>query len=555
MPPDAELEQPPRLAIATSVRCHRGVRWLLYVFVFVTTFGYRFLFLGRGFSNDQFLYITSGWRILSGEWPTRDWFDPGTPLMFLASAGAQYAFGQTLFAEAMLVSAAFALGAVLTAVVVFELVGSVSITMVATLLEVVAAPRGYGYPKVLVYALAFLVYDRYLKRPTDGRMVAMAATIVVAFLFRHDHGLLVGIGAAATIMLEPTADVLSARLRRLALLALVTMALASPYLVYVEVHGGLAAYVRDGIDFSGKQAQWYPWPRIIGDARPLLSALVYALYAFPLAVIAVLAFTKNLTTRNPQAAAILPVVAVALPMNITFIRDPLPVRLSDPIVPAVVLGAWLLHRAINSRTHRGLMIGVTAVASVVFSAAVFDAGDGVRAGVSITELAAEWREVPETIQNLAMELKAGPEHQMPSDAAVALVPFYRYLERCTSVDDRLILAGFLPDVPFFAKRPFAAGQLYLTTFPASPRTDGVALARLRRQRATFALTTSDSAPEFNGGFPQVADYVRRRYVLLTSVRAAENYDVRIMVDGSAQAIGTDAETGWPCFQRPTAVTP
>jgi hypothetical protein len=465
-------------------------------------------------------------------------------------------FGQTLMAEAVLVCAGFALGAVLTTAVLIELVGSVGIAACAVVLEVLAAPREYGYPKVLVYALAFFVYGRYLKRATNTRLVALAATVVVAVLFRHDHGLLVGIGAATAVMLKPTADDFTSRVRRLSFLALATLALVSPYLLFVQLNGGIGSYLQNTVDFS-QNNEWSTWPRIIGDIQPLQSALFYELYALPLAAVVVLYLSRGLNGSDRQVAAIGSIVAVALPMNATFIRAPLSARLPDAIVPAVVLGAWLLCRAIGTRRRRGLALSAAAAGTVLFSASVFDVGSS-GLGRPIASLVTGWRNVPAEIRDISAELHAGPERQIPSRAGRALVPFYRYLERCTSADDRLVLAGFLPDVSFFAKRPFAAGQMYLASFPANPKADGVALARLQRQRATFALANSDSKALFEGRFPKVADYVRHRYVPLTSVRAADNLEVQILVNSSAQPVATDPETGWPCFlpsAADTAVTP
>ena len=58
----------------------------------------------EGFSNDHFQYLAAAQQMLLGEWPTRDFADPGMPLMYAASAAAQIVFGRSLFAEAMLIA-------------------------------------------------------------------------------------------------------------------------------------------------------------------------------------------------------------------------------------------------------------------------------------------------------------------------------------------------------------------------------------------------------------------------------------------------------------------
>ena len=75
-----------------------------------------FRFLGTPeFDNDHFVQLTAAQQMLFGEWPTRDFIDIGRPLQIVASAAAQRLIGHNLFAEALLVSAAFGIAAAVTA--------------------------------------------------------------------------------------------------------------------------------------------------------------------------------------------------------------------------------------------------------------------------------------------------------------------------------------------------------------------------------------------------------------------------------------------------------
>jgi hypothetical protein len=58
----------------------------VYTALFALAAGFRFLALKNGFVNDHFVYISGGRQMLFGEWPTRDWIDPGLPLMFGADS-------------------------------------------------------------------------------------------------------------------------------------------------------------------------------------------------------------------------------------------------------------------------------------------------------------------------------------------------------------------------------------------------------------------------------------------------------------------------------------
>ena len=121
-------------------------RWPLIVsaLLFAIMAAFRFLALKSGFVNDHFVYITGGRQMLFGEWPTRDWIDPGLPLMFAASAFAQKVFGPTLFAEAMLVSVAFGVAAACTAAGVRQLTASMALGLVAAIIEVAVFPLDPG---------------------------------------------------------------------------------------------------------------------------------------------------------------------------------------------------------------------------------------------------------------------------------------------------------------------------------------------------------------------------------------------------------------------------
>ena len=525
------------------------MRAALYLAVFVVTVAFRYMLLGDGFPNDHYVYITGGWQMLFGEWPTRDWVDPGLPLMFLASAGSQALFGQTLFAEAVLVSLAFGLGAVLTLATVSELTGSLSLAVLASVLEVAIVPRTYGYPKILIYAAAFLTFVRYIHRPDTRRLVWMGVVLAIAFLFRHDHGLFLGIGAALTVLLTPDGTPWTAKLRRATLLAVGAGILVAPYLVYVQVEGGLWTYLQTGIEFSRREAarQWHVWPYVFGDPRPLRSALVYELHALPALAVVVLMLVRQHRDWARWAAAVVPLAIVAVAINVNFIRDPLETRLPDAIVPGVVLGAWLCARAMSAQ-RRGLMLTVCAAGLVLFSWSVAQAGNTLDA-VRRLDLVANWNHVP-TLLRLRTETLLAPraERQLPARTTLALVPFLEYVDRCTTSEHRLIVGGYMVDVPFFAKRRFAGGQQYFGgSFAGTPDSERRVLFRLRSQVVPFALLPSDYDTAFERDWPVVSGYLATRYRLLTNVEVTDETTVRVLVDSAVTPTGTDADTGWPCF--------
>jgi len=526
----------------------------VYVALFALAAAFRFLALKNGFVNDHFVYISGGRQMLFGEWPTRDWIDPGLPLMFGASALAQLIFGSTLFAEAMLVSIAFGLAAAFTAAAVRQLTGSMALAILAALFEIAVFPRTYSYPKIVAYAFEFWLYGRYLVRPDMKRLFAMAAGVAIAFMFRHDHGVFLGAGGVLTILLAResapgTASPWKPSLRVAATFAAFVAVLVLPYLVYVQAYAGLWVYVRTGVEFSQREVsrQWHVWPRVFGDVRPLESALVYELYVLPLVALAILIVGRKREEARAVTARIAPLAVVALLVDFSFIREPLGTRLADPIVPAVMLGAWLLSRAFSVSPMRALTVPLALAFTGLMGASVLAVGytyeEIDRAG-----LLGHRQDIPRRFVERTADLRARfTDYQLPTPAARRLVPFFQYVSRCTSPDDRLLVGGFMVEVPFYSQRLFAAGQEYFGGYFGSDANERFVFDRLQRQSVPFALIPSDYQAEFDKHFPLVAAYVQARYAPLADVRLDDEQTIHILVSRDMPAAARDPETGWPCF--------
>src|SRR5262245_650713 len=157
-----------------------GFLWMAVLLI--VTAAFRFLALKNGFPNDHFLHLASAQQMSYGEWPTRDFVDPGQPLMIVSSALAQAVLGRTLFAEGVFVSLAFGAAAALTFAAVRRMTGSTWLALLAAALEVAAFPRTYGYPKMLVYAFGFWCFAWYVDMPSRARLVLVAASIAAGFL-------------------------------------------------------------------------------------------------------------------------------------------------------------------------------------------------------------------------------------------------------------------------------------------------------------------------------------------------------------------------------------
>jgi hypothetical protein len=231
-------------------------------------------------TNDNFMHLALARQVLGGEVPVRDFFDSGIPLMYLLSALAEQVVGYRLLSEALLVGGLSAVSAYLVYRCTWELTASRTAAVLAALLLVLAAPRGYSYPKLIVYAGAAALWWGYVRAPGTRRLVALGLWTALAFYWRPDHGVYVAVGVVlATVAAQgPT---------RLAATATATaggvaLILVLPFLVFVQVQMGLLAYVQTGY-LQGqyehvKERHAVPdWPlRGPGDLVRLAAAEAYA---------------------------------------------------------------------------------------------------------------------------------------------------------------------------------------------------------------------------------------------------------------------------------------
>jgi len=214
-----------------------------------------------------------------------------------------------------------------------------------------------------------------------------------------------------------------------------------------------------------------------------------------------------------------------------------------------VLGAWLLSRAFARSSPRLVTAPLALAFAVLMGASVLAVGSTYDE-IDRADLRSDWGGVPERLVHQADALRARfTDQELPTQTTRRLIPFFNYLDRCSTPDDRLLIGGFLVEVPFYAQRLFAAGQENFGGYQGSDASERFAYERLQRQRVPFALVPGgDELKDFSDRFPLIAGYVRTRYAPLTDVRVDEEQVVHIFVNREMPAAARDAETGWPCFR-------
>jgi len=236
--------------------------------VAVLTFAYRYLSFER-FPNDHFVVLSRAQQVLMGALPVRDYSEYQAPLAVMASAWAQIAFGPGLHSELLLVCGAFALASAAAYLVTASVSGSVGVGMACALILTAATPVTYAYPKVLPYVLTFGAAWLYARKPRVGRLWLLAAAVVFGGLLRHDHAIVLGAGAGVAVFVAHRETV--PRLRAVAHLALAGLALAAPYILWVQRYEGVANYVAANVDAAsteGRNTAWSPVPLETDESRP-----------------------------------------------------------------------------------------------------------------------------------------------------------------------------------------------------------------------------------------------------------------------------------------------
>jgi hypothetical protein len=229
------------------------------------------------FPNDHYVHLARAQAMLAGDLPIRDYTEEGVPLTVALSALAQRVLGPAPFAEFVLVLVSFSVAAAVTFWAARQLTASRVLGLLAALAQVVAFPRSYGHPKIVIYPVLFLLAWAYLRKPTRGRLAFLGAWTAIAFLLRHDHGVYSAIGGVTAVAAAHWPERWTFLARRIAAYGGMALLFAAPYFVYVQYHLGVVNYFKVGVAISGSEASrasrvWPTFHRL--RSGPLLTRAV-----------------------------------------------------------------------------------------------------------------------------------------------------------------------------------------------------------------------------------------------------------------------------------------
>ena len=531
-----------------------------------------------GLSDDHYFYLTRGWQLLFGEFPDRDFVDPGAPLTFVLAALTQLIGGRGTWSEIVFCVTALSVSTSLTFWSARRASGSVIIGTLAALFQAVLLPRYYNYPKVLIYAVAFPALWSYVDEPTTKKRVWLAVLTITALLFRHDHGLFVGLACLATILLQAHVGWL-ARVKHLVAYILLTVACALPYLGWLQLNGGVITHVQTANSYSQRDraraplllpvfavtpqpdeepvdddADW--WQRGIFEQanRNYEPWLFWLLLSLPL--VTLVSQIGAVESRNdwPHARQkLLVAAALALILFWGFIRGNLIVRFGDVGVPSAILAAWLLRAAIRSLgAGKGFVarVAVAVVTLAAVGATVFVLLPPVRdrlelAGMTDRPLGAvdKARTMTARLVTWPLESWASPDDRGPTRLAF-------YVRDCTAADDRVFVSPYMAQVHALAERPFPGGHADLRPgFYDTVADQRLALLRLTRQRVALAVMPGGrDYDNVEKEMPRIHAWLRTEFREHGDVELGDGSEVKLFVRRDRVARGTYRDTGWPCLK-------
>lgn len=533
-------------------------------------FGFRLVTL-RDLTNDHYMHLAWAQQLLFGELPGRDFVDPGMPLMYTLSAFVQHVWPGP-FSEGVLTCILLAGAASATFLVVAELTGSLAFAVAAALFQIAMAPRLYSYPKILVPAVALLLIQHYLRRPSRIGLVWLAAWTGVAVLLRHDLGVYAAGGIGAALLVAHGTD-WRQMLRVMGEYAVALVALMSPYVLFIVWSEGVGEHLHEAIEFAKGEAHQrfiappaFPfWSDVDATSWTGMDAAVflfYAAHALAILCLVLLARSKDRPTgREPVAAA---GFAMLLMYLLVVLRHPIDSRIQDVAALLAINGAWALaeswHRATVAtsggpppslvRRFVPLFVAVLVVGGGLINTWILS---DVPNRVKETRVAEGLGTIRRTIEVVKETGTIWPwERFWPAGELPAAV---RYLNACTRPDDAVLLTWAAPEYYFFAKRRFAAGHaLFLPPDAFTGAHDQARmLERIRGERIPVVLINEGRNDEFAKAYPAVERHVRDAYVPVGKFIIRDGSLITVAISRDLKATGSYDPEGWPCgFERRAA---
>ena len=477
--------------------------------------------------------------LLSGDGIYREFFEPGVPAASYTAAAAQILSGHRLIGEFirqwLFILAAFAVAAHL-GLRLSRSAAAVAAMMSIALLILAVTPI-YHHDKLFFFPLMVWACWRYIDRPSVQRAAITGCVTAVAFLFRHDYGVYLGIGSVGAFVLArvavPEAREMRATIHDAVAYVGAVLIVLSPWLVAVETREGLVAYARSRADlFEGTPGIAYASLLHINPIRTFKGDAIVWVQQMALLVPIALCLTglrhiwRAEHPTNPGwhegcrllfAGGFLAVIDVAL------LRQPSYVVVIAPVT-AALSARLLVSPSPAVRASVGALAALTLIAALSWMK-----GNPLYDVYKPSQLS--WS-VQKTFGRL---IAYPPDYEY--------LPF-EYLRECTAPGDHILITGLTPPhVSYYAQRPMAGGHLrWRRGWRSDPAHEAQSLALLQRQSVPIAFSTADPVLDTFTSYPHIRAYLEKYYAPVAGTKGF------IIVDTRRRPTGTFGPQKFPCFR-------
>jgi hypothetical protein len=512
------------------VTASRGVlSAIIGIVVSLAVFASYFMTLSR-IENDHFVIIARARQVLFGDWPVRDFIDPGMPLTYLLSAAAAWIAGPTLLAEAVLCIGLLALTTAITFSLVSRITGMWALALAAAAATFVVPTRLYSATKVACLVIALWLGSRYAHQSTLARLALLGGWTGLAFLVRMDYA--VYVAAAAIVLIVITRDARRVRLKAVSIYTICAFVVVLPWLVYVHLSQGLGEYLASAIRFADAERTrtasslpWFDWP--LAQAANTSPALFYLFVALPCAALVGVARMPP----SPARAALAFMATLTVLCDVTFLRDAVTDRLGDVVAPTAIVAAVVAYRVFPRRLAAALALTATAVFVTIGGSRFLEQGGS----LVPAEAAQQWNAVADRLRRNDPEVATSG----------LFIDLSAYISRCTDPTERVLISGFAPEIAVLAGRPFAGGlPAWVIGYYVSPADVRIVETHLARERVG-AVVFVEGSDVFVRSWPSVARALLasgfQEYPLVAGVP-----ELRIWVRPDPDEQRVDDATGLPC---------
>jgi hypothetical protein len=476
------------------------------------------LYLSSGaIENDHFVIYSRAMQVVGGDWPVRDFEDPGMPAAYLVQALVAWAFGASLLVNVVFAVTLIALTAGITALLAARASGQIWLALALTSITVLVSPRLYNATKVLMPIVATWLAWTYVDRPTARQAALLGAWAGLAGLVRYDYLVYI---LTTIVALLPARRPGREGLRHASLCVAVALACLLPWLVFVQFTEGLSTYFSTALAFVAAEGR-----RTAGTPSRLLFSVAMA---WP-----VLGLVRAwMLPASPARWRLAYVGLLTLLTSVVLLRDNLATRVPDVLPLYAVLTAALTGRLPAGHASRALGAGVLAAAVVLMVATGRVPWSRLAA---LPEFGHQAGRVTERLRTAAPEIQPNP----------GLAPLVAYLSRCTPREGRVLIGGFAPELPVLAGRMFASGVPYwLPGYYDDAGSVARARARLDHEHVSIAVLV-DGATGFRQAWPALASWFdERRWQEYAPTALGPR--LRVWLPPSPAATSLDPSTSLPC---------